>query len=403
VRSSRPADRGWLALAILLGLATFLVAWSVLHSGHWQRAELVDTPVYEGYGDAIVRGELPYRDVVPEYPPLALPVFALPSLVVGADASQARYEDAFDLVMLALGLAGVVLVGLTLGALEAPAPRLVASLALVGASPLLLGSVVLTRYDLWPAALTAGALLALVTGRERLGAGVLGAAVAAKAYPVVLVPVAAAWVWRRRGRRRAVAWLAVLLAVVLACVLPFALVAPGGLWESVSRQLERPLQLESLAAAALVAAGAAVEVESSHGSQNVAGALGDWAGAVTSLASVAALAVVWLGATRERLDRETLVRLSAAAVVAAVALGKVLSPQFLLWLVPLVPLVGGRRGLAAGALLAGALVLTQLWFPSRYWDYARDLDRGVASLVLARDVALVGLLAVLAWPARARA
>jgi L-cystine uptake protein TcyP (sodium:dicarboxylate symporter family) len=89
------------------------------------------------------------------------------------------------------------------------------------------------------------------------------------------------------------------------------------------------------------------------------------------------------------------VRWSAAALVAFVALGKVLSPQFLIWLVPVVPLVAGLRGLRASALLAGGLVLTQLWFPSRYWDLARELDPFVSGLVLARDVVLVALLITL--------
>ena len=85
----------------------------------------------------------------------------------------------------------------------------------------------------------------------------------------------------------------------------------------------------------------------------------------------------------------------AAAVLAFVALGKVLSPQFLVWLVPLVPLVGGRRGLWSAALLGLALVLTQLWFPYRYWDYALTFDELASWLVLARDLVLVGALAVL--------
>jgi hypothetical protein len=87
-------------------------------------------------------------------------------------------------------------------------------------------------------------------------------------------------------------------------------------------------------------------------------------------------------------------------VCAFVALGKVASPQFLIWLVPLVALVGGRRGLAACALLAAALVLTQVWFPYRYWDLVFELEPVASWLVPVRDLVLVALVAVLAWPRR---
>jgi uncharacterized membrane protein (DUF2068 family) len=94
------------------------------------------------------------------------------------------------------------------------------------------------------------------------------------------------------------------------------------------------------------------------------------------------------------------VRASAASLAVFVALGKVLSPQFLIWLAPVVPLVRGRRGLWASGLLAAALILTQVWFPFRYWDLATHFDTTTSWLVLARDVALVALAVVLAVPVR---
>jgi len=97
-------------------------------------------------------------------------------------------------------------------------------------------------------------------------------------------------------------------------------------------------------------------------------------------------------------EPERLVRYSAAAIVAFVALGKVLSPQYLIWLLPVVPLVRGRRGVAASALLLLTCVTTQLWFPSRYWDLALHFDALSSWLVPLRDLLLIGVLTVLAWP-----
>jgi hypothetical protein len=112
----------------------------------------------------------------------------------------------------------------------------------------------------------------------------------------------------------------------------------------------------------------------------------------------AALVGLWVAFARGPATPKRFARYAAASVCAFVALGKVLSPQFLIWLIPFVPLVRGRRGLAATGVLTAALVLTQVWFPQRYFDYA--LEGRLAGVVLARDLVLVALLAVLALPAR---
>jgi len=58
--------------------------------------------------------------------------------------------------------------------------------------------------------------------------------------------------------------------------------------------------------------------------------------------------------------------------------------------------VRGGRGLRARAVLAVALALTQLWFPLRYFRLAIDFEPGLSWLLLARDLALVAVTALLA-------
>jgi hypothetical protein len=388
---SPPGSGRRAATAALAGIALLALAWGLLHRGFYDDVQIVDTPVYERYGEALADGRVPYRDFALEYPPAALPAFYLPTL-----AHAAGYDEAFDILMLACGLAAVAFVALALAELGASSARLAAGTSFAALAPLALGSVVLTRYDLWPTALTAGALAALLAGRERLGLAALALAVAAKGYPLVLLPLALVHV-ARRDRRRAAIGLAVFVTVLAAVLVPFALLAPEGLRASFERQAGRPLQIESLGAALLLGAHQlglyGPRVVTTYGSQNLLGDLPDALASVQTILQLLAIAVVWILFARGRGSREGLVTAAAAALVAFVAFAKVLSPQFLIWLLPLVPLVGGGFGLLAGTLLAAALVLTQAWFPFRYWDVVA-LGR-VGWLVLARDLVLLALFAVL--------
>jgi uncharacterized membrane protein len=388
------APRRFTELAAAAAAALFLLTWGLLHTGWYDDGEIVDTPVYSRYGDAVENGKVPYRDFRPEYPPGALPAFVVPALL--SDDDEEDFRDTFEWLMCAFGVATVLLAAVTLRGVAATRARTVAALGLVGAFPLLLGSVVLTRFDLYPTALLVASLAALVHERDRLGLGLLGAAIAVKLFPAVVVPVAVAYTWRRRGRREALVCLSICGVVVALAFLPFLLLAPEGVARSIGHQLSRPLQIESLGSALFLAAhhltGVGVEVRSGHGSQNLQATGTAIAAFLFSLVQLAVLVWIWL---RRPAAKEELLRWSAAALVAFVALGKVLSPQFLIWLAPTVPLVGGLRGLRASVLLAVALVLTQLWFPSRYWDLARDLDPFPSTLVVLRDLVLVAVLVVL--------
>ena len=386
--SPPPRPRASWAGAALTGAALLAIAWGALHVAPWTDYQIVDTPVYERYGEAMTAGQVPYRDFRPEYPPAALPAFLLPAL-----GPSDGYRTRFEILMLACGMGIVALVAATLARVGVAGRELYASAALAALAPLALGTVVLTRFDLWPALLTVAALAALVSGRDQLGIGILGLATAAKLYPAVLLPVALVYA-ARRGRQNALAALVTFMGAVFLCFLPFLLLAPEGVWASIERQTGRPLQLESLGAALLLAGKQLglyePTVVSTFGSQNLAGPLPERLASVQTLFQIVAVVAVWVAVTRARDPLAGLLAGSAAAIVAFVAFGKVLSPQFLIWLVPLVPLAAAVSGLATPVLFVTTLVLTQLWFPTRYWDVV-DLG-AVGWLVLVRDLVLVGLL-----------
>jgi uncharacterized membrane protein len=392
---SSASDRGDVA-ALVVAAAVFVSLCAALANVWQANPAITDVPVYERYGNAIEQGYVPYRDFRLEYPPGTLPAFAVPALLTSGSRSYAR---AFALEMVLLGLTAILATFAALRSLGVRGWRVGLGLAPLALAPVLLGSLLLTRFDLYPAALSVAAVALLLAGRDRLGSGVLGAAIAVKLYPAVILPLAVAWTWRRRGRREALVGLGVCVGVAVLVFLPFFVLSPDGVIWSVRRQLDRPLQIESLGSAVLLAlhhaAGMPLAWASSHGSQNLIGTVASVTAGVTTVLQLAVLGFIWWRFARSATVTGTrFVEACAAVVVAFVALGKVLSPQFLVWLLPLVGLLLWRRVWPALALLVVACALTRAWFPDRYWRLVFHFDGLASWLVLLRDVALVGILAL---------
>ena len=335
-----------------VGAVVFLVSCLVVDQGLRESALYSDVHVYSSYAAHMADGQVPYRDFYDEYPPLAQPVFLL-ARVAGA----ANYALAFKALIALFGLGALACAVVTLRALRASRARTVAAVAVIAVSPLLVGPLFLNAYDLWPAFLLSAALMLLLLDRPLLAFGVLGAAVAAKVYPVAVLPLALLYVEQRLRRSALLSFLGVVVLVHL----PFALLGPGGLKESYWVQAKRGLELNSLGGAFLLAFGDPKLGNEPPGSLNVLGGTADAIAVASSLLVLAAIAVVCVAFARSRRGPNELVVAAAAAVAGFVAFNKVFSAQYVDWLVPLVPLAG----VAASAATVVVLALTRAVFSHR--------------------------------------
>jgi Glycosyltransferase family 87 len=315
--------------------------------------------------------------------------------------SYGSYDVSFAIVMLAAALAVMLLTA------ALARERAVTAAWLVAFSPLLAGAVVRTHFDLVPVALMLGALLALTRGRPTAGFALLGAGATTKLFPALLVPVGAAWlIASGRGRAAARGGIA-FAAVVVAVSLPFL---GQGYVHAYRYQLERPVQIESTPATVLFAVGGSrvtggPSVPDAYGSNGLVGGAADGVQALFTILLLGVLALAVALVVRGPPTESSLLFGSLAALLAFAALGKVLSPQFLVWLVPFAAIAWTRGERLLALMLGGAVLLTQLEFPARY-TLLVDERTSVILLVAARNAVLVAALGLtlarLAGPVRSR-
>ena len=351
----------------LLGAAVFVAACLLTPQGLLDGSHYSDVHVYSTYAHAMTHGKMPYRDFSDEYPPLAQPVLL-----------AAVNVTAFKLLLTAFGLGIVALLAFVF--------RSRWTVGVFAISPLLVGSIYLNAYDLWPAFLLTASLALFVRHKPMWAFAVLGAATAAKIYPAAVLPVAFLFV-PRACRLRGLVWFA---GVFVLAHLPFLLTGPGGLRFSYVTQAKRGLELNSLGSSLLLLTEHRSLANQPPGSLNVTGSTARAVAAVSTLLVLAAIALVTYRYARGRLGFLTA---CAAAVTGFVAFDKVFSAQYVEWLAPLAPLAGA----VASVLTVGVLALTHAVFSHR----SALAEQHDVALLVVRNLAVVALFAWLTMRRRA--
>jgi hypothetical protein len=334
------------------------------------------------WGDSVRYGEIAgaegraYRDHAVEYPPLTLA--AIETVAGGHEPHDPDIARGVILVALAADLAAAGAIGWGFGA-RARLRYLVLGL------PLVVLGLAYVRLDLLSVALAAGGLALCRRRRPTLGGLALVAGAFAKLWPAALLPVLAV---QRRWRALAVS-LGVGAAGMAAWV---AYGGVDGLQQVLTMRGAHGWQIESLP-------GSIVHALHHEPARFEAGAFR--VGATVSMLrwglnalGIGLMAAAWARAYRRR------VAFGGAALTALVALlvtAPLLSPQFLLWLLPAAAVLPPDRAgeavhkIALVAVGTTALMLTMM-------EPLRLGDATAIGLLLLRNALLVALL-VRAWRA----
>ncbi|WP_102145945.1 glycosyltransferase family 87 protein [Mycobacterium hubeiense] len=289
----------------------------------------------------------------------------------------------FNISAFGLALAWLV----TVWATAQLAGRRVWDAALVAASPLVIFQI-FTNFDALATACAVGALLAWARRRPVLAGVLIGAGVALKLYPLLLLgPLLVLGV--RTGRLREVGRTALAAVVTWLIVnLPVMVLFPRGWSEFFRLNTRRGDDMDSLYNV----------VKSFTGWRGFDPDLGFWQ-PPTVLNTVSAvffgsccIAIAYIALTAKQ--RPRLAQLAFLVVATFLLTNKVWSPQFSLWLVPLAVLALPHRRILLAWMTIDALV----WIPRMMYLYGEQ-NRGLpeqwfTATVLVRDIAVIAMCAL---------
>jgi hypothetical protein len=380
----------WRATAAALVCALHLALF-VPTIGDWSSVLIND---FAPQAQAIRDGDLPYRDQDIEYPPLSVPVLIAPIYI--GDSTQG-FVDGFMWEMLAFDLAIVVLVAL---ALPGDTRKVLSALGIYTVGALILsdvvldsslidiGPLILNRFDLVPSFFVLAAILARDRGRSATWSGLLSIGVAIKAFPLFLYPALL------RGERN-------LRRVVVAGIIPLLLCAVAVLvtgdefGSAITYHTQRALQVESLAASPF-------EIAKVWGSSGISSGVGHGGFEIHASGTTAArwISVVlgaggylWLVAVGWRSKASNL-QLATALLTVLVVFAPVLSPQFLLWILPISACAYGLG--KENLVLLVAILFTQIVLQN--YDGVDGLTGSFVWPLAARNALLLAYLCLVAAP-----
>lgn len=370
----KPHPPPWLNAA-LLALATAGVLWFLLDRA-WNPAWLghlrIDPLVYHARAE-FFHGHGSWAGMgFNEYQPGALWFFAAVGLAAG-DLSEFDHFLRALMAVNCLILATHVLLAARRG--SRPAPWLMLALAAA------CGPILLFRFELFVSLLVVSGWLLWRSGRMGAAGVLLGFAVSAKLYPVLLGPLFLMDAWRLGHWRcvaRGLAGWGTGFALPVAALVAFG-ARPGEMLDALRYHFDKPVGIDGFQGSLVPLLQDALGIPLRNAPRNgIYGFESDLGGAATFFITWLwlPLSIAAMLLARRITPRTAWPEPAALFVVLGiyVGLGKLMAPQYVWWAVPFLALASPgvfstRRLLAVSAPLLAALALSQVVYPLNYSEF----------------------------------
>ena len=340
--SPAPSGPRWITIAIVALIAVRIVAAIVLANAGIQHDDNILGGDGRRYDEISNSQGTPYRDFEVEYPPVTL-------ALIKATHGHDRLATLTGLIIsqLALDLACV-------GVLWWAWSKRTALAYLVLSAPLVFFPFLYVRIDLLSVFLATLGLGLVRRGLERSGGLALAVSVFAKVWPAVLAPV----LLIERKAKATVTWV---IGVIVGGVAWVAWVGPTGPDQVLSFRGAKGWQIESLPGIWFHM----TDAQRSHvesGAWRTFATMPGWSRPVLTALSLATVVAAWgLAARRRRAGDDDSVVYGAAPLVCVLALlvfAPILSPQYILWLLPWAAIVAASGNRVQAGLTLAVTALT---------------------------------------------
>ena len=294
--------------------------------------------------DQLFNGDIP----ITEYPPLSLIFFVIPRIFF---SDSFGYNIGYVIMIFVITIIGLHLMRRTAESLNM---NPVWAMTIYSVLIALLLEYVADRYDIIPAVMTLASFYFFINKKMPAAFIILALAMMTKLYPAILLPIYLIIYMVERdwkGFATGTVWFLIGAAVV---ALPCLLIEPDLIMGFMGYHSVRPLEIDSFAATLIypfslfgltdVWIQASTDA-GSYGSDNLRGPLCDavapWLTPIMMVLIV--LFILWYGNVRYRLEKvdERAFVLSAAIFISLmifILVGKVLSSQYIIWVVPFLAL-----------------------------------------------------------------